>query len=43
LIISPSSVNQLSSQCGILHILQCYRSPRNITGIALLFYFTFTN
>jgi hypothetical protein len=29
-------VSQLSRQCGILNILQPYRPPRPVTGIALL-------
>jgi hypothetical protein len=31
-------VSQLSGQCGILNILQPYRPPRPVTGIALLFF-----
>jgi hypothetical protein len=37
----PPSVSRLSRQCGILNILQPYRPPWPVTGIALLFYFTF--
>jgi hypothetical protein len=33
----PPSVSRLSRQCGILNILQLYRPPRPIMGIALLF------
>jgi hypothetical protein len=33
--ISPY-VSRLSEQCGILNILQPYRPPRPVTGIALL-------
>jgi hypothetical protein len=32
-------VRGLSRQCGILNILQPYRPPWPVTGIALLFYF----
>jgi hypothetical protein len=35
----PPSVSRLSRQCGILNISQPHRSPRPVTGIALL---TFT-
>jgi hypothetical protein len=34
----PPSVSRLSRQCGILNILQPYRPPRSVTGIALLFF-----
>jgi hypothetical protein len=34
-------VTRLSRQCGILNISQPYRSPRPVTGIVFLFYFTF--
>jgi hypothetical protein len=34
-------VNRLSRQCGILNISQPYKSPRPVTGTALLFYFYF--
>jgi hypothetical protein len=38
----PPSVSRLSRQCGILNILQPYRPPRPVAGIALLyFYFQF--
>jgi hypothetical protein len=33
----PPSVSRLSTQCGILNILQGCRPPRPVTGIALLF------
>jgi hypothetical protein len=36
--ISQLTVSRLSRQCGILNISQPYRSPRPVTGIALLFY-----
>jgi hypothetical protein len=29
----PPSVSRLSTQCGILNILQFYRPPRPVTGI----------
>jgi hypothetical protein len=32
----PPSLIRLSIQCGILNISQLYRSPRPVTGIALL-------
>jgi hypothetical protein len=32
----PPTMGRLSRQCGILHVLQPYRSPRPVTGIALL-------
>jgi hypothetical protein len=35
----PPSVCRVSRQCGILNILQPYRPPWPVTGIALLFYF----
>jgi hypothetical protein len=35
--ISQISVSRLSIQCGILNILQPYRPPRPVTGIALLY------
>jgi hypothetical protein len=35
----PPSVRGLFTQCGILNILQPYRPPRPVTGIALLFFF----
>jgi hypothetical protein len=38
----PPSVSRLSRQCGILNILQPYRPPWPVTGIALLFFFFFT-
>jgi hypothetical protein len=34
----PPSVSRLFRQCGILNILQPYRPPRPVTGIALLFF-----
>jgi hypothetical protein len=37
----PPSVSRLSRQCGILNILQPYRPPWPVMGIALLFFFTF--
>jgi hypothetical protein len=33
----PSSMSRLCRQCGILNILQTYRSLRPVTGIALFF------
>jgi hypothetical protein len=36
----PPSMNPLSSQCGILDISQPYRTPRPVTGIALLFVYS---
>jgi hypothetical protein len=33
---SPPSVSQLFTQCGIHNILQPYKPPRPVTGIALL-------
>jgi hypothetical protein len=41
LTIWPLSVSWLSRQCDILDISECYRPSRPITGIALLFFFTF--
>jgi hypothetical protein len=37
LTILPPSVSRLFRWCGILNILQLYRSPRPATGITLLF------
>jgi hypothetical protein len=34
----PTSVSQLSRQCRILNILQPYRPPWPVTGIALLYF-----
>jgi hypothetical protein len=34
----PPSLSRLSRQCGILDISEPHRSPRPVTGIALLFY-----
>jgi hypothetical protein len=33
----PPSVSRLSRQCGIHNVLQPYRPPRSVTGIALLY------
>jgi hypothetical protein len=35
---SPLSVNRFSRIFGILDVLQLYKSPRPVTGIALLFF-----
>jgi hypothetical protein len=35
--ISQLTVSRMSRQCGILNISQPYRSPRPVTGIALLY------
>jgi hypothetical protein len=34
----PRSVCRFSRQCGILNILQTYRPPRSMMGIASLYY-----
>jgi hypothetical protein len=39
----PPSVSRLSRQCGILNIPQSHRSPRPVTGTALLFYSKLTS
>jgi hypothetical protein len=39
---SPPSVSRLSTQCGILDISQPFRPPQLVTGIALLFYLSFS-
>jgi hypothetical protein len=41
--ISQLTVSRLPRQCGILNMLQPYRPPRPVTGIALLFTFTEIN
>jgi hypothetical protein len=38
--ISQLTVNRLSRQCGILNISQPHRSPRPVTGIAVLLHVT---
>jgi hypothetical protein len=35
---TPSSVSQLSSDCGRLDVSQPYGTPQPVTGIALPFY-----
>jgi hypothetical protein len=37
----PPSMNRLSRQCAILDILQPYRPPQSVPGIAFLFFFFF--
>jgi hypothetical protein len=37
----PPTVSRLSRHCGILNVSQPYRPPLSVTGIALLFFFTF--
>jgi hypothetical protein len=38
----PPSVSRLSGQCVIFNISQSYRPPRPVTGIALLYFYSYS-